>query len=157
MIPIGLLSHHSKERIRIRIPHKRQDISYFAFLHACFEKMAEVRAVETNPFLGSLLLITSLGAEDIFAYAELHKLFHKLDEPIGNAGRSENLLVQATQAAKRLDQQLKDSTNGMIDLKTVACGAFAGLCIYQIAKGQVLASASSLMMSALTFFPRNNA
>ncbi len=137
----------------MRIPRKRRDATYFAFLHACLEKMAEVRAVETNPLLGSVLLVTSLCAEDIFAYAKRHQLFEKLEEKIAQDPITGNILSRVARGVKKADNRLKESTNGMIDMKTLAFGAFAGLGIYQITRGQVLASASALMMSAFTFFP----
>jgi len=47
----------------------------------------------------------------------------------------------------------KTATNGRVDLATVAFGALLGLGVYQIVRGQMLASASSLLVSAIAFLP----
>jgi len=169
IIPKALLSHFSKGRVRIRVDKKRGDTTYFTQLENMFSNLPGIISATSNPNSASLLLLTHLSANDISKFAnennlfdmkdnELKKLTHSTIQP--KKAKIENDKTSPKTALKRFANRVHDidiavqkSTYGMLDLTTIAFGAFAGMGIYQLVRGHIMASGTSLLATAFAMVP----
>ena len=55
MTPEAYVSHQSLHRVRIKVPAKRGDETYFAHLRDSFEGCEGVETIDVNPITGSIL------------------------------------------------------------------------------------------------------
>ena len=57
MLTEAFISHNTSERLRVKVPGKKGDASYFSALASRFSGLPGVRHVEANPITGSVLLL----------------------------------------------------------------------------------------------------
>lgn len=167
-MPEAKLSHHSKGRFRFRIAKKRGDAKYFKHLNQFFSQLKGIQSVEINPSFGSILLLTNLPKENLFDLVQKNNLFYvqiskinqtKTKTTISSAkvtrdySKTDSGLIRIAKCLNNVDQSIKNSTYGVLDLTTLAFGAFAGLGIYQIARGQILASGTAMLATACALIP----
>lgn len=146
MTPQAVVSHASKGRLRVRIPSKRRHAGFFKDLKKVLEHVDRIEAVSANPELGSLLILGELSVDEIFSIAEKKHLFVKR-----KAARQDTFLKDLLNLIRDTDEALKEASGGKLDVGTVTFGTLLGLGLYQVWKGDVLASASSLLVGALGY------
>jgi len=61
MLTEAFISHSTSERLRVKVPGKKGDASYFSALASRFSGLPGVRHVEANPITGSVLLLIEPG------------------------------------------------------------------------------------------------
>ena len=118
MLPHAYVSHESPGRLRLRIPSLRYDENYFSKVQERLSAHAGVLRVETSPVTGSVLVLHQLGAQELLLASEGLGLF------------AAGALVPTERPAPW-------------EVKTLV-----GLGLLQVARGQLLAPASSLLMDA---------
>ena len=126
MPTVAIVEHRVPGRVRVRIPSKRHDLSFFEEVLNKIRPHPNVHHVRANTYTGSVVIHHSGNANDIFALAvDLFEL------------SSEDKAVKALEkAAERSGLPLPD----FLDV---------GLVIVQLLHGQVLGSATSLLYYSL--------
>jgi hypothetical protein len=127
MVPPAYVEHELPGRIRVRIPSRRDDVTFF---QAAMERLygcAEITAFAANPRTASILIQHSGNAAAIAEFAVRQQLFDIRRQP-----------EAAPRAARRLP---------LADLRSraqpaaVAALALSGLALYQGARGRLTGNA----------------
>lgn len=125
------VSHCSERRLRIKIPSKRKDETFFGFLQSQLASINGVESVEVNPSTASILVIHSTSRDTILNFAREHNLF-SLENVRGNSPHFHRGVEQAYGA---LDRQVKGFLGGGLNLGALVSVVLAGMGIYQISRG----------------------
>lgn len=80
MLPKAYLCHRTVDRLRVRIPERRQDEAYLSMVKEALEQHASVIEVQTTPITGSVLVIHSGDWADLLEHAERAGLFQSTQE-----------------------------------------------------------------------------
>lgn len=132
--PDTYLSHLTAGRLRIKIPSKKGDLSYFSRLKDQLSGVPGVERVDVNPVTGSLLVIHSLETDAVSSFLKDHHLLKS--QPAGN---STVVHREATKLFRSVDCQVKRFTGGEVNLGSLASLALVGAGIYQILRGNFTA------------------
>lgn len=145
MKPIASIAHRTAARVRLRVPSKRGDNEFFSDLHDWLIKLPGVDDLRINALTASALIIrnetdaaaldSALGSSELF----------DLDD---SAPVHEALLDRATAEIGRLDVALSRATQGGLDVPGSLFLLFLLAAATQIARGQILAPATSLLWYA---------
>jgi hypothetical protein len=144
--------------MRIRIPEKRRDVGYFAWLVNAFDALPGIEGVKVNALTASLLLNhQSLSAERIGEFAEQQELFRITPQRDQSEEEVDHqhvvpLSVRLTGGLQALDGQIRAHTGGQLDFWGVIFLLMVGLSISQMLKGNIFAPASTLLWYALATF-----
>lgn len=146
MLPEAFITHFITGRVRIKIPSKKGDESFFLSMKDRFSSFPGVQKIEINPLTGSLLILHSfdpklLDITQIKAYTELNSLFRL--EGAASAGKEESLNIRKKfgETFQGFNENMKELTSGEIDLPTLAFMLLLGVGIYQIGVGNFTAPA----------------
>ncbi len=134
MIPDAYVSHQSLGRVRIKVPAKRGDETYFTHLRDSFEGCAGIAAVDVNPVTGSILFAHTTDFRTIRAYAEENNLFTMKMNAISPLFNSK---IKAR--FNTFDNRIKTLTRREIDIPGIAFLTLMGLGISQITAGKAQA------------------
>jgi hypothetical protein len=154
MLAEAYISHSTGGRIRIKVPSKKGDRSYFQSLKeqlAQFTKLPGIQRVEVNPLTGSILVLHSVDPQimdfkAITQYTETNNLF-KLKIPEA----SQTPVFQSmTEAVSDLGGKVKGFTAGQMDLSTLAFLAFLGVAVVQMRRGNIMVPAMTALWYAFT-------
>ena len=136
MIPIAHCVHKTATRIRIRIPSKKGDKSFFAVLQEQLVHCEQVTGSEVNSLTGGVLIFYAGDFKAIADYAKRRSIF-RLSEIRRNPG----IMSTTVTTYKSLDDRLKKLSGGELDLPSAAFLALAGAGVYKIAQGKFAAPA----------------
>lgn len=137
MMPEARVVHSTIRRLRVRIPSKKGNGSYFSQIR---ERMAEcpgVEGVEVNPLTGSTLILHHTKAATIADYAARNDLFRF--KPWKTAGKS--LFESVEEILEIANRRLRRVTGGELDMPSLFFAALVISGIYQIARGNMGAPA----------------
>jgi hypothetical protein len=156
MMPIAHVVHRSPGRLRLRIADRKRDESYFSSLAFELRSFIGVKDVQSNPLTASVLFVLepTLDAYALLAEVEARGILRLRESEVPEG---EPLLKQATDFFNRCDAALREATYGRVDLSSALFVILLALSVVQVLRGQPLASASSLLMSALAFLPLKQA
>ena len=140
MIPAARIAHCTRQRVRLRIPSRRNDKAFFTRVVAGLRTCSTVSELRVNPATAGVLLIDPRGValEAVREHALSHGLFALPDT--ARPGITESVL----RGARWFDRGLRDVSGGDLDLRGLAFLALAGTALIQLARGQVLAPAATL-------------
>ncbi len=146
MLPEAFITHFISGRVRIKIPSKKGDETFFLSMKERFSNFPGVQKIETNPLTGSLLILHSFDPElldfkQIKAYTELNSLFRLEGAAPGEKGASLNIRKQFEETCQGFNEKMKGLTSGEIDLPTLAFLLLLGVGVYQIGVGNFTAPA----------------
>jgi len=137
MLPEAYICHRIPGRMRIKIPSRRGDSSYFSSLREHLSFLPGVERLEVNPITGSLLFLFKPGEENILDHAARSHLFR-----IKREGKQPVTVSQkAVQGFDALNDRVKSFTGGELDIASIAFLAFLGLGVYQVYMGNLMAPA----------------
>lgn len=141
--------HQTAGRLRLRLPQRRKDRDYLDALAAAAAALPGIVAAQANPVTGSLLLLYEEHAADTFAEA----LDHLVDAHgiVLQFGTPPLPPVRPTlqRGLAGIDSYLGQVSQQSTDLRSLGVLLFLLLGVVQLARGQVLAPASSLLWYAL--------
>jgi hypothetical protein len=147
MSPKATISHQTSSRLRLRIPAKRRDATYFSALQEELSHCLGVVRVETNAVTGSVLVHHRSDPQAVLDYAEERQLF--------SAGTEKDSKSQPNPISDRLSRQfakvnqsLGDLTRGEIGLGDVALLSLIGFGVFQIFKKKILPDGVTLLWYA---------
>jgi hypothetical protein len=135
MLPDAHISHLTSQRMRIKIPSKKGDTSYFSYLKGQFSKYQGIERLEVNAMTGSVLFVHNLNEKEIARYARNNNIF--ILKRTNNS--SSKINVNITESFKDIDKKVRGITGGEMDMGTLAFLALLGTGIYQIGRGNFMA------------------
>lgn len=130
------VEHKIPGRVRVRIPSKRGDHQFLQTVHKGLSDHPDVEELRTNPLTGGLVIHHTGEAEDILELAKSLGFFEVGVRPEKTPNRSPNerLAVEAELPEPRV-------------LDTAIAG-LAGLGLFQVARGEILGSATENFWNA---------
>ena len=134
MIPVADVCHEMLHRLRVKIPSKKGNASYFSTMRERMSECPGVKKVDVNPQTGSALIVHDCEAKTIFQYARKQGLFAR--EQTSRAHKP--IFASVSDAFQSYDKSIRQMTGGEIDIPSLV---FVGLMIsgvYQIAKGNLV-------------------
>jgi hypothetical protein len=145
MLPAAHLIHRTRDRLRLRVPSRRGQTSYFEQLVDSLADLPGVERIETNPVTGSVLLSPAIDVAPLAQHAERNGLFVLITDmeaaavPLA-AGLARNF--------QDVNHQIRRLTGGNLDLASTGFIALVGAAVIQLQRGHVLGPASTLLWYA---------
>lgn len=149
MPPTAHIAHLVPGRMRIRVPTKRHDNGYFSQLAQALLALPGVDRVEANALTASLLIHHTITPERIADFAAEQALC----EVVIQGHRLVPLSAHIADRFQALDSKLSAFTEGTLDVWGTLFLVLVGLGIAQLAKGNILVPATTLLWYALGTLP----
>ena len=131
MTPKAHVSHRMPHRLRIKIPSKKKDVSYFATLMERLSGCPGVKEIRVNPDTGSALIFYEGERKAIAEFANKNDLF-----VLGRSGRPQKpLFDNVSDTFKVYNRQLKTATGGELDIPSLVFLSLLISGIWEIARG----------------------
>lgn len=130
MTPIATIQHQIPGRLRLRIPARRGDVSFFHGIVQALSKLPGVEKLDAIPLTGSIIIRHSGSAQAIAAAATEQGLFE--------IGPEEPKEAPAPSTRRRPYSGLRN---------TAATG-LSGLALFQVARGQLTGNAAENFWNA---------
>jgi hypothetical protein len=133
MIPEAHVSHRMTRRLRIKIPSRKGDIPYFSNLREQVSKWPGVEEITVNPQIGSALILYTGKTQNLVKLAKSSGLFQ-----LKKVGRGRTTLFESVaDTFKTYNTNLKQVTDGEVDIPTLVFLSLLVSGIWQIARGSV--------------------
>jgi len=133
MIPHAHVSHIMSCRLRIKVPSRKGDLSYFADVQEQLSMCPGVQEVSVSPHTGGALILYNCDKKSISEYAQEKGLFI-LKHP---AGSQRALFSHVAHTFKMYNTSLKKLTDGQIDIPSLAFLSLMISGVYQLARGNL--------------------
>lgn len=136
-LPEARITHIISGRLRIKIPSKKGNTSYFESLERKFSDCDKVQKVEASAVTAGVLFLHDADIKDISKFAEENRLF------VVEQQRSERmpLVKRISSGFEDLNRRATRFTGGELDLPGAVFVSLLTLSIYQIARGNFFAPA----------------
>jgi hypothetical protein len=122
--------HSVPGRVRLRVHNRRRDQQFFEEVESRLARLSQVKSVETDPLTGSVLVHHSGPAFELLLAAAEAGLGQLLDfEPPAPVAR------QIRDEVALLDQIVRRTSDGQLDLSTVAMFGLFALAGIQLVQG----------------------
>jgi hypothetical protein len=144
MLPPAHLIHHTRARMRLRVPSRRGQTAYFEQLVAELAGFPGIDRIETNPVTGSVLLSPAVEVAPLAQHAEHAGLFVLSDLTAVTAPLATGL----ARGFQGLNVQLRQLSGGNLDLASLGFLTLVGAAVVQLQRGHVLGPASTLLWYA---------
>jgi hypothetical protein len=143
--PKGYVSHQTPHRVRVRVPGKRRNRTYFADLRDHLLRVPNVERVDVNPATASVLVHTRTSSHLL----EMARQSELLDLEEAFAEESSSLLERAGLKVDYIEEQLKQLSGGQLDLRNAVFLALIVAALHQILRGNIFhAPAATLLWYA---------
>jgi hypothetical protein len=139
MLPEAHITHIIRGRLRVKIPVKKGDASYFADLSGKMTGCEGVERIEVNSVTSSVLIIHSTDSKNIAEYAEENSLF-RIQE-VKFYEKQTYISRKITETFNGLNRKVTVSTKGFANLPDIAVLTLIGLSAFQISRGNFIAPA----------------
>jgi len=136
--PDTYITHASKGRIRLRIPSKKRDVSYFDSLQSILSGVPGLDQIKVNPMSGSVLVLYSRLPDEV---APLVNAVTGQTSPKQTNGKPNSVIEMVRGTFQQINNQLKDFTRGEMDIPTLSFIALLAVGIYQITRKNFTAPA----------------
>jgi hypothetical protein len=147
MSVVAHVVHTVVGRTRVKIPSKRGHIAYFYRTGQQLSECPGVSQVASNFRTGSLLIKHTVPFAQIVAFAGEHDLFALQAEKRA----PDNLPQQIATSLVWLDAHVTNLSGGELDLRAILIRVLLTIGLLQIARGEILAPASTLLGYVLGF------
>lgn len=134
MTPEAYVSHQSLRRVRIKVPAKRGDETYFAHLRDSFEGCEGIETIDVNPITGSILFTHTIDFKIIKEYVTEKNLFTL---KMNSSPPLFNSRIKAR--FNNFDNRIKTFTGREIDIPGIAFLTLLGFGISQVTAGKAQA------------------
>ena len=136
-LPEARITHIISGRLRIKIPSKKGNTSYFKFLERKFSDFDKVQKVEANAVTAGMLLLHDTDIKNISRFAEENRLF-----VVENRRPEQMVLTKRIKSGlEDLNKRATRFTGGELDLAGAVFVSLLSISIYQIARGNFFAPA----------------
>jgi hypothetical protein len=153
VLPETFVTHQTPNRLRVKIPAKKGDATFFGGLKELLSRYPGIDQVEVNPVTGSVLLLHRIDAATLMQLATRFGLVQPQSPTHCRATLHERVIA----SFRHWDDQVKVATSGQLDIPSLASLSIVGAGIYQLSIGNYIAAAclaaircaSSFVSSAL--------
>lgn len=132
MLPDAAVAHRSRGRVRIKVPSKKGDQSYFSLLRERLLKHPGIKEVKVNPTTASALIIHELDDKTLGNIADDEKLFDLGVLVLEKA----HLPGYLRDIFKGFDSKVKTFTGNELDVRTLTFLALLAVGAFQIGRGK---------------------
>ena len=139
--------HKLLGRTRVKIPSKRGYIEYFGRIGQRLSECPGVTQVATNFRTGSLLIKHTVPFAQVVAFAGEQELFTLQAEKLA----PDILSQQVSTNLAWMDTQVVSLSGGDVDLRSILIRVMLIIGLLQIARGEILTPASTLLGYVLGF------
>ncbi|MCX8069325.1 MAG: hypothetical protein N2738_02350 [Thermodesulfovibrionales bacterium] len=133
----ALIVHKIPSRIRIKVPSKKGDISFFENVMGKLEEISAIEKIEINAYTGSIVIYSSSKSDFIVNSIKSMGLFNL----IGSNYEKRTIHRSVKTAFKDIDKKVKGLTAGELNLADIVFLALIGVVVYQIQRGNFAAPA----------------
>ncbi|WP_031432449.1 HMA2 domain-containing protein [Methylomarinum vadi] len=160
-IPSAFVKHQLPGRVRLKIPEKKGDFRYFDRVADVFAGSQGITQLQLNPPAASVLIShrDDISFQHIVEFAENNGLFRLTEKPEDYEPLTLPNLPIATLSSiglDRVDDSLLNLSKNRLDNRSVLFLTLIGLAIHQIARGNIMAPAASLLWYALELLEKEN-
>ena len=136
-LPEAGITHTISGRLRLKIPSKKGNNSYFESLEQKLSCCDGVQGVKANAVTAGVLLLHNVDTNSISKFAEENRLFK-----VQSLGSERTLLVNRIRNSfEDLNRRTMDLTGGELDITSAVFVSLVSVSIYQIARGNFFAPA----------------
>lgn len=140
------MAHVCPGRVRLRIPGRRRDKSYFESVVERLRTYEAAHAVSADPATAGMLVMHRGEFGDIVELARRDGLFSVSEvEPVG-----ESALRTASASLRTVSSAVQNASGGVLDVPSLAYIGLVGLAVVQAVRGHVAGPATTLLWNALT-------
>ncbi len=133
MIPEAYVSHRAPRRLRIKIPSKKGNSSFFSTLLDRLAKCPDIEDIRVNAQIGSALILYTGDTKVVAEFAENNELFHL--NP-GSRPRK-TFFVNVADTFRAYDKELKQISGGEVDIPSLVFLSLLISGVWQIARGNL--------------------
>ncbi len=133
MIPEAHVSHGMARRLRVKIPSKKGDVSYFSTLRERLSICPGIEEIRVNSKTGSALILCACETETIAEFARKNDLFLLRQ----SAAPRKTLFGNVADTFQGYNQDLKKLTGGEVDIPSLIFVSLVISGIWQIARGNL--------------------
>lgn len=136
MLPTATIEHSMPGRLRVKVPHRRGDVSYFRSAMEKLSKHPKIAGLRANPVTGSILIQheTDLPSiRDIAAEGDLFDLQEQSAPPTVRPARA---------------VRVSEGGSAALDGRRATAAGLAGLALVQAMRGNALGPASENLWNA---------
>lgn len=142
------ISHQAPGRLRLKVPERRRDRSYFNLLQERLAGMPGVTGAEANPLTGSILVRYDPRRFASFDAAALSDLLVVGPPAASRASHPVPLMDRIESSAAVIDRRLKGWSAGAVDLRAAGVVGLALMGFGQLLRGNIVAPAATLLWYA---------
>jgi hypothetical protein len=146
MLPVAFVAHQAGERLRLRIPARKGDAAFFERAERDLAACPGVAYAEANPLTASILLHFHGDLDELASAASAGQLF-TLEPP---RMPEYSVLDVVADRVDRIEHFIQRRSQGALDLETILFLGLVGAGVVQLARGQALGPASTLLANAAT-------
>jgi len=159
--PAAYIKHQLPGRVRLKIPQKKGDLGYFDRIAKLFAKFPGIAQLQLNPAAASVLICHD-GMEAQFGkiseFAQTKGLFRITEQPEEETFSIPHQPIATLTSAglNRVDESLMELSQGLIDSRSLFMLILTGLAVHQIARGNIMTPAASLLWGAIELLREEN-
>lgn len=142
--PTAFIGHATPGRLRLRVPTRKHDARFFECVEEAVASWDAVASVQTNPVTAGILIHHAGEVQALAQRAANAELFVVRPPRSGPTSFMDRLLDRLTNA----DARIQAATGGTHDLESTLFLSLVAAGAIQVARGQPLGAASSLLWSA---------
>jgi hypothetical protein len=147
-LPLARVCHFTSGRLRLKIPEKRRDDSFFKTVAERLAGWDSVDRVEVNPLTASVLVHFSDVAALFADNALRNDLFAVDYDALEDADGAPALTERAARLWSGADVALRRWTGGAADIRSTVFLVLLAGGIYQLLRGNIAAPAATLLWYA---------
>ena len=129
------------------LPELRGDREQLERLAAELDEHASVIATQVNPLTGSVLVVHEGEMDGIARFARERELFDF--DPRQRSSQDDPIAQRLYARASELNDKLRETTGGQIDLPSLAFLFLGGSGVRQVVRGELLPAAVTLLWNAI--------
>ena len=133
MIPDAHVSHGMARRLRIKIPSKKGDVSYFSTLRERLASCPGIEEIRVNPQTASALISYECDRKALVEFARENDLFLLKR----STRRQKSLFGNVSDTFQSYNQDLRKLTGGEVDIPSLIFLSLLISGIWQIGRGNV--------------------
>jgi hypothetical protein len=134
MIPEAYVSHRAPRRLRIKIPSKKGNASFFSALLERLSGCPGIEEINVNPQIGSALILYTCETKTLAEFAKKNELFHlkQVSRP------HKTLFGNVADTFQGYNKSLKQMTDGELDIPSLVFLSLLVSGVWQIARGNLM-------------------
>jgi hypothetical protein len=137
VLPEAFVTHQTPHRLRVKIPSKKGDATFFSGLKELLSGYPGIDRVQVNPVTGSVLLVHRIDAATLTQLATRFGLV-QLQAP---TPRKTTLNQRVIASFRHWDEQVRVTTGGELDIPSLLFLGLIGTGVYQLCIGNLIAPA----------------